>query len=171
MLNENLRNLRRAKGLSQEELAIRVHVVRQTISKWEQGLSVPDSALLISLAEELDTSVSVLLGETIREDGLKDGDWARLSEKLEEINLQLAKRSRTRLRTIRCLLLAVCGIVIAGLAAFAAMNGEYLTWDLQDPELAVAGTLLHGFEFLFVRSAPFLLAGSLIALLCTYRKR
>ena len=54
MLNENIRNLRKAKGLSQEELAIKLHVVRQTISKWEQGLSVPDSSLLISLAEELD---------------------------------------------------------------------------------------------------------------------
>ena len=171
MLNENIRNLRKAKGLSQEELAIKLHVVRQTISKWEQGLSVPDSSLLISLAEELDTSVSALLGETIQEAGLKDGDWKRLSEKLEVLNLQLAKRSRTRLRTIRCLLLAVCGIVIAGLVAFAAMNGEYLTWDFQDPEFAIAGTLLHGFEFLFVRMAPFLLAGSLIALLCTYRKR
>lgn len=171
MLNENIRNLRKAKGLSQEELAIKLHVVRQTISKWEQGLSVPDSSLLISLAEELDTSVSALLGETIQEDGLKDGDWKRLSEKLEVINLQLAKRSRTRLRTIRCLLLAVCGIVIAGLVAFAAMNGEYLTWDFQNPEFAIAGTLLHGFEFLFVRTAPFLLAGSLIALLCAYRKR
>ena len=58
MLNENIRNLRKAKGLSQEELAIKLNVVRQTVSKWEKGLSVPDSSLLVSLAEELDTSVS-----------------------------------------------------------------------------------------------------------------
>ena len=43
MLNENIRNLRKQKGLSQEELANRIHVVRQTVSKWESGLSVPDS--------------------------------------------------------------------------------------------------------------------------------
>ena len=55
MLNENIRNLRKSKGLSQEELAIRLNVVRQTISKWEKGLSVPDSSMIISLAEELDT--------------------------------------------------------------------------------------------------------------------
>ena len=60
MLNENIRNLRKSKGLSQEELAIRLNVVRQTISKWEKGLSVPDSSMIISLAEELDTSVSTL---------------------------------------------------------------------------------------------------------------
>ena len=62
MLNENIKNLRKAKGISQEELAVRLNVVRQTVSKWERGISVPDSGMLISLAEELDTSVSVLLG-------------------------------------------------------------------------------------------------------------
>lgn len=65
MLNENIKNLRKAKGISQEELAVRLNVVRQTVSKWERGISVPDSGMLISLAEELDTSVSVLLGENI----------------------------------------------------------------------------------------------------------
>ena len=49
MLNENIKSLRKSKGLSQEELAIKLNVVRQTISKWEKGLSVPDSDLLISL--------------------------------------------------------------------------------------------------------------------------
>ena len=39
MLNENIRNLRKAKGLSQEELAIKLNVVRQTVSKWEKGVS------------------------------------------------------------------------------------------------------------------------------------
>ena len=53
MLNENIKNLRKAKGLSQEELANRLNVVRQTISKWEKGLSVPDSSMLISLADEI----------------------------------------------------------------------------------------------------------------------
>jgi len=57
MLNENIKKLRQAKGLSQEELAIKLNVVRQTISKWEDGLSVPDSSMLITLADELDTSV------------------------------------------------------------------------------------------------------------------
>ena len=67
MLNENIRAIRRSKGLSQEELAGRLHVVRQTISKWEQGTSVPDSDLLIALSEALDTPVSTLLGETVQE--------------------------------------------------------------------------------------------------------
>jgi len=46
MLNENIKAIRKSKGLSQEELAVKLNVVRQTISKWEQGLSVPDSEWL-----------------------------------------------------------------------------------------------------------------------------
>ena len=49
MLNENIKTIRKSKGLSQEELAVKLHVVRQTISKWEQGLSVPDASGLSSL--------------------------------------------------------------------------------------------------------------------------
>ena len=114
MLNENIKNLRKAKGLSQEELANRLNVVRQTISKWEKGLSVPDSSMLISLADELDTSVSTLLGETVPEHDLKETDLKSISEKLESINLQFAKRSRMRIRLIRYLLFALCVLIAVG---------------------------------------------------------
>lgn len=171
MLNENIRNLRKAKGFSQEELAIKLNVVRQTVSKWEKGLSVPDSSFLVSLAEELDTSVSTLLGETVQEESLNEESLKSISEKLEVINLQLAKKSEMRVRIIRCLFMIVCAIIVAVFIAFAAMGGEYLTWDFNDPELAMAGTLLHGFEFLFVRLAPFVFIGSVIGIIFTYRKR
>ena len=160
MLNENIKNLRKAKGLSQEELAIKLNVVRQTVSKWEKGLSVPDSNLLISLADELDTSVSILLGETVQEPCVNELDLKSISEKLERINLQFAKRSETR-----------CAVIIVVFVAFAAMQSEYLNWDYNDPELAVAGTILHGVEFLFVRLAPFALIASIIGIIFTYKKR
>ena len=69
MLNENIRELRKAKGLSQEELAVRLNVVRQTVSKWEQGLSVPDADMLVAIGEVFDTPVGILLGETIAGSG------------------------------------------------------------------------------------------------------
>ena len=62
MLSENIKVVRKSKGLSQEELAIKLHVVRQTVSKWENGLSVPDSDMLLTIAEALETPVSTLLG-------------------------------------------------------------------------------------------------------------
>jgi hypothetical protein len=171
MLNENIKNLRKAKGLSQEELAIKLNVVRQTVSKWEKGLSVPDSNLLISLADELDTSVSILLGETVQEPCVNELDLKSLSEKLERINLQFAQRSERRIRTIRYLLIALCVVIIVVFVAFAAMQSAYLNWDYNDPELAVAGTILHGVEFLFVRLAPFALIGSIIGIIFTYKNR
>lgn len=67
MLKDNIKSMRKLKGLSQEEFAKKLNVVRQTISKWEQGLSVPDSEMLISMSKILDTPVSVLIGESIEE--------------------------------------------------------------------------------------------------------
>ena len=89
MLKDNIKSLRMQKGLSQEELSVKLNVVRQTISKWEQGLSVPDAEMLISLSEVFDTPVSTLLGETISEKN--PNNLKEISEKLEVINLQLAK--------------------------------------------------------------------------------
>lgn len=169
MLNENIKNLRKAKGLSQEELAIKLNVVRQTVSKWENGLSVPDSSMLISLADALDTSVSELLGEvTIKHD---TDDIKVISEKLEVINLQLAQRSYARVKTIRWLLIALCLCIVVIFIALLAINGSYMNWDYQDPELAVAGTIIHGFEFLFVRIAPIVFLASIIGIVMTYKKR
>ena len=96
MLNENIKALRKSKGLSQQDLANKLNVVRQTVSKWEQGLSVPDSDLLIALSEALETPVSTLLGETVAE---TEADTVKaLSEKLEidasKVQEALAKDGR-----------------------------------------------------------------------------
>ena len=99
MLNENIRAIRKSKGLSQEELAIKLNVVRQTISKWEQGLSVPDSDMLLAISEALETPVSTLLGETVAE--TKAEDLSAISQKLEIINLQLARRKDMHRKILR----------------------------------------------------------------------
>ena len=85
MLNENLKQLRKSKGLTQEELALQLGVVRQTISKWEKGLSVPDSQMLIELSERFDVPVSTLLGDTV-EPAEKEDLIKVMSEKLALIN-------------------------------------------------------------------------------------
>ena len=92
MLNENIKVIRKSKGFSQQELAVKLNVVRQTVSKWEKGLSVPDSDMLISLSEVFEISVSTLLGETITE--IEADTLKVISEKLEVINLQLAQKEK-----------------------------------------------------------------------------
>ena len=171
MLNENIKRIRKSKGLSQEELAIKLNVVRQTVSKWENGLSVPDSSMLIILANELDTTVSELLGEPVAEP--TTDDLKILSEKLEVINLQLAKRSITKVKTIRWILISLCAVIVVIFIALASTNSFYLNWNYNynDPELAVAGTILHGFEFLFVRLAPIVFLTLVVGIVVTYKKR
>lgn len=65
MFHENFKALRKDRGFSQEQMAVRLNVVRQTISKWEKGLSVPDAEMLTEIAELLNVSVSDLLGTKI----------------------------------------------------------------------------------------------------------
>lgn len=168
MLNENIKAIRKSKGLSQEELAIKLHVVRQTISKWEQGLSVPDSNMLISISEVLETPVSTLLGETIAEP--KRNDLKAISEKLEVINLQLAKKAAAKRKMLQWLFIFIaCGIVII-FAVLIALNSPYLGWDYSDPELAVAGVIYHAAEWLFVRLAPIILIGAIAGIFLTRKK-
>ena len=169
MLNENIKRLRKSKGLSQEELAIKLNVVRQTVSKWENGLSVPDSSMLILLADELDTSVSTLLGESVSES--TSDDLEIISEKLEVINLQLAKKSMVKIKTVRGVLIALCTLIVMIFIDLAVMQSSYLGWNYNDPELAVAGTILHGFEFVFVRLAPVVFLVSVVGIIFTYKKR
>ena len=168
MLNENIKAIRRAKGISQEELAIKLNVVRQTLSKWERGLSVPDSDMLMALSEALDTPVSTLLGETVTEPTADD--LRALSEKLEVLNLQFARKAAARRRALQVLLALLCVGALAVLAAMAVWGSPYLNWDYANPEEAVAGTMLHGFEWLAVRLAPIVLLASLVGLVFACRR-
>lgn len=168
MLSENIRRLRESKGLSQGELAVRLNVVRQTVSKWERGLSVPDADLLIALSEALGQPVSALLGEAVAEP--KADELAALAEKLEVVNLQLARQKETRRKVLRGILLAVAAATALALACLVALGSPYLAWDFDDPETAVAGTFFHAFEWVFVRAAPVVLLAA-VAGLCLMRKR
>lgn len=168
MLNENIKAIRKSKRLSQEELAVKLHVVRQTVSKWEQGLSVPDAGMLLSLSEALETPVSTLLGETVRE--TKADDLKVIAEKLEIINLQLAQRQETRRKTLHWLLIFVCAVIAILSAVFIASGSPYLGWDYSDPETAVAGVAFHALEWLFFRLAPVLLAGAAVGIFLTRKK-
>ena len=168
MLNENIKAIRKSKGLSQEEFAIKLNVVRQTISKWEQGLSVPDSEMLISISEVLETPVSTLLGEAVIES--KADDLKAISEKLEIINLQLAQRKAARQKTLHWLLISLCAVIVTIYAVLTALNSPYLSWNYGEPETAVLGTAFHAFEWLFVRLAPIAFIGTIGGIFLTRKK-
>lgn len=168
MLSENIRAVRESRGLSQEELAIKLNVVRQTVSKWERGLSVPDSDMLVSMSEVLDASVGALLGETVSEP--EADNLSAIAEKLQVVDLQLARGRKLWRRLVRGTLLALAIAIALVFACLILLGSPYSHWDFSDPELAVAGTLYHGFEWAFVRIAPIVLVAA-IAGLFLLRKR
>ena len=168
MLSDNLKNFRKAKGLSQEELATKINVVRQTISKWEKGLSVPDSEMLVTLSEVLETPVSTLLGETIIEP--QADDLKAIAEKLEVINLQLARRKYVRRNVLHWIFISVCILIALTFLILFLMNSPYLKWDYSNPEWAVVGVAFHAFEWIFVRVAPFVFIGSFAGIILTRKK-
>ena len=155
MLKDNLKTLRKNKGLSQEELSVKLNVVRQTISKWESGLSVPDAEMLISISKVFETPISEIQKE--KKEEKKKNDIKVISEKLEVINEQLSmKQKQRKKRTINFLIIMdVCIILLFIL--LAVLGSPYKSWDYSDPEWSIIGTIWHSFEWIFFKIAPILI--------------
>ena len=137
MLHENIRFKRKERGFSQEDLAVRLHVVRQTVSKWENGMSVPDAEQLAALADVLHTTVGELLGATLEHEESRD----RLAEELARINAQLAIRNH------RTALLVFAALIFLTMLLFMALNympasgtqTEFATpWEAQKTQFLLA---------------------------------
>lgn len=123
MFHENLKTMRKAKGYTQEELAIKLNVVRQTVSKWEKGLSVPDADVLCKIADVLDTDVSTLLGEEI----VEETDKSAVAQQLAEINEQLAmknQRSKTIWKVVCIILFVILVFYILAIVVFSVIASE-----------------------------------------------
>ena len=127
MFSENLKLFRKTKGYSQEELAIRLNVVRQTISKWEKGLSVPDADMIIKIAEIFEVSVSEILGAKID----NEIDINIVAEQLSRINEQLAIKNRRSHRIWKTVAIIIGAIIviniilmIIGLVLFSTVKTE-----------------------------------------------
>lgn len=126
MFHENLKTMRKAKGYTQEELAIKLNVVRQTVSKWEKGLSVPDADVLCKIADVLDTDVSTLLGEEI----IEETDKNAVAQQLAKINEQLAmknQRSKTIWKVICMILFVIVVFYILAIVVFSVISSKDIT--------------------------------------------
>lgn len=134
MLQENIKAFRKNRGLTQEELAIRVNVVRQTVSKWEKGLSVPDADMLQKIAEVLEVTVSQLLGEEKEVEHRNE-----IAEQLSRINEQLAIRNRRakRIWTALGILLGIWILICSVSAAlsFTTFNGNRTVTEMTVSEV------------------------------------
>ncbi len=141
MFNENLKTLRKRKGLSQESLAAQLHVIRQTISKWEKGISVPDVEILFKLADILEVSVSELLGQKI--DGEKNSP--EVAEQLSQLAEQLAIKNRHARHILKIILGIIIGLIIAVTVYYAA--GAF--WVVVGVDSSFSGVLTLGIIIFF----------------------
>ena len=141
MFSENLKAMRKAKGYTQEELAIKLNVTRQTISKWEKGLSVPDVDFLFKIADVLETNVGTLLGGAIMDEVNKD----TVAEQLAKISEQLAiknRRSKRIWKIVGIVLLTVLALnlllAIFGISAYTSFSTDGKTTVIEMNEDSVS---------------------------------
>ena len=116
MFSENLKTLRKQKGMSQETLAQQLHIVRQTVSKWEKGLSVPDAEILTRIAEVFEVSVSELLGANI----VEEKDINEIATQLALLNEQLANQSRRSKKIMKGILIVITAVILIMFIFYAA---------------------------------------------------
>ena len=133
MFGENLKTLRKNKGITQEELAVRLNVVRQTISKWEKGQSVPDAEMLVKLAEFFEVPVSQLLGLRIEPEAQPDA----LAEQLSRINEQLVIKNHRSKRIWTVIAVIVAGaillqVLVLGMIALLRVVPQNSTTDITE---------------------------------------
>ena len=116
MLQEKLKRFRKEKGFSQEQLAVRLHIVRQTVSKWEQGLSVPDAEMLVRVSEVLEVPVADLLGKTAGEEP-PDSTPDNIARELQKLNELLASQAERRKKLLAVLIPAAAALLVLLLLA------------------------------------------------------
>lgn len=135
MLNENIKKIRKNKRVTQEELAVKVNVVRQTVSKWEKGLSVPDAEALQRIADALDVSVEELLGAEVN----AKTNQNEIAEQLAKINEQLVIKNCRWSCFWRVIKIILVLIVIWNVLAFFSFNfnTETSTLQVEETELNV----------------------------------
>lgn len=138
MLKEKLPQLRKAQGLSQEQLAERLHVSRQAISKWETGDSAPDIEKLMRLGEIFQVSLDYLLTDAASSLPACSGGSAPATP------AQRNPRPKRRLIIIAAIFLAL-GLALGLLLARAQALPDAAAPQAA-PDLALAGDLVAGFS-------------------------
>ena len=131
MLSDNIKKLRKKKGYSQETLAEQLHVVRQTISKWEKGISVPDAVMLDRMAELFEVPVSVLLGGGLEVEEEQPSELNEIAQQLAVLNDQLVQQAVRRRKVIRYAFVGVFAAIFVLIGAAIGLR-VYTESQLRD---------------------------------------
>ena len=122
MFAENLKKIRKDKGYTQETLAEKLNVVRQTVSKWEKGLSLPDVDMLSKIVNVLETDVNILLDGQIT-----TTDQSEIVKQLAKINEQLTIKNRRYKKIMKTIAIILLIIVIFGILLVILNIGTFIS--------------------------------------------
>lgn len=122
MFAENLKKIRKDKGYTQETLAEKLNVVRQTVSKWEKGLSLPDVDMLSKIVNVLETDVNILLDGQIT-----TTDQSEIVKQLAKINEQLTIKNRRYKKIMKIIAIILLIIVIFGILLVILNMGTFIS--------------------------------------------
>ena len=122
MFAENLKKIRKDKGYTQEILAEKLNVVRQTVSKWEKGLSLPDVDMLSKIVNVLETDVNILLDGQIT-----TTDQSEIVKQLAKINEQLTIKNRRYKKIMKTIAIILLIIVIFGILLVILNMGTFIS--------------------------------------------
>ena len=122
MFAENLKKIRKDKGYTQEILAEKLNVVRQTVSKWEKGLSLPDVDMLSKIANVLETDVNILLDGQIT-----TTDQSEIVKQLAKINEQLTIKNIRYKKIMKTIAIILLIIVIFGILLVILNIGTFIS--------------------------------------------
>lgn len=147
MIGQSIQRIRKEKNMSQEELATELHVVRQTVSKWEKGLSVPDAHMLLRMAQVLDVSINEILGT-------EEQPWrTELAHELAMANERIAMEEKEAHR--RSLAAQKQGLILS-LSMFALIAA--LTFQHQLISLVLVSAFTLSSVIILYRNLPLLSA-------------
>ncbi len=169
MFSENLKKIRKEKGLSQEALSEKLSIVRQTISKWEKGLSIPDGDMLITLSQVLEIPVETLLGTN---GTLENKDAVNQAIQLQIINSLLENSNRGGAKMSGMMLIGVFISIIGTFFSVALMTLATVNDVRMNGEVGIWG-LLRGYGVMdfFVISIAAIILGIIILGIGIYLKQ
>lgn len=148
-------SLRKDKNMTQKELADKLYISDQAVSKWERGLSMPDIGLIEKLSDYLEVSVSeILKGEKI------DNEEAEKSDIIVKTNISFFQKGYFKNKIVMITLIVAASILILGTILYIfgtvdyirAMNGKkpiftYHTVSAIDPNVNIKGTEYYGIGY------------------------
>ena len=133
MLGDNIKILRKNKGFTQEELAVRLNVVRQTVSKWEKGLSVPDAEMLQKIADILEVDIKQLLGAEIEMEKSNN----EVVEQLAKINEQLIIKNRRSKRIWKIVGIILVAVVVLNILLIVLSYSVFENYTISGTEVKI----------------------------------